>query len=276
MQAGFGFSLAVQMMGDNAVAHHEFPENKLHEMPMQMMCHRCLENTPWTQHVPDRYYKTAEVTLRTHRRNLPPEWPMLRNVRNDSFTAHQGINVADSEEVDDPKDEDYNSQEDASELAADDDKEGSRSGEDDSKAKYPDLFSSSDESGEEEKPKQNTPSKHGSLSPISSSGDGNYGKKPKRRVSAKPKRRSCGGSSGSEWEHISGTYTPSPERPRPREKTEWIKFREIKVADRGIVSWRRRGILTRFFSNKDGSNLQTPAFPDYAPQMNELGFLKQV
>ncbi|OWZ09024.1 hypothetical protein PHMEG_00018339 [Phytophthora megakarya] len=64
--------LAVQMMGDNDVVHHEFPENKLCDM--------------------------------------------------------QGIGVADSEEEDDPKDEDYNSQEGEAETVADDDKEGSSSG----------------------------------------------------------------------------------------------------------------------------------------------------
>ncbi|OWZ01407.1 hypothetical protein PHMEG_00027213 [Phytophthora megakarya] len=88
MQAGFGYSLAVHMMGDNAVAHHEFPEIKLCDMLVQRMYLRCLDDTPWTQHVPDRYFKTAEVTVRTHLPSgvYPPEWPVLHNVRDDLLT----------------------------------------------------------------------------------------------------------------------------------------------------------------------------------------------
>ncbi|OWZ05607.1 LOW QUALITY PROTEIN: hypothetical protein PHMEG_00022275 [Phytophthora megakarya] len=91
MQAGFGYRLVVQMIGDNALAHHEFSEKKLCDM--LLMYHRYLDDTPWTQHVPDRYFKTAEVTLRTHLSAgvYPPEWPVLRNVRDDLLTAHQGL-----------------------------------------------------------------------------------------------------------------------------------------------------------------------------------------
>ncbi|OWY95620.1 hypothetical protein PHMEG_00034326, partial [Phytophthora megakarya] len=45
MQAGFGYSLAVKMMDDDAVAHHEFPEADLFNMLTQMMYHRCLDET---------------------------------------------------------------------------------------------------------------------------------------------------------------------------------------------------------------------------------------
>ncbi|OWZ00606.1 hypothetical protein PHMEG_00028164 [Phytophthora megakarya] len=283
MQPGFGYSLAVQMMRDNAVAHHEFPENKLCDMLVQMMYNRCLDDTPWTQHVPDLYFKTAEVTLLAG--VYPPEWPEIRDVRDDARTAHHGIEIADSEEEDDPKDEDYNAQEDEAEASEDDVIFCRR---DSKKAKYPDLFSSSDESSRDEKNKQSSPSKPGSLSPISSSGGGNNGKKPKRKVSGKRKRHASGGSSDSE--RASGTYTPSPRRPRPRGSNVRTKSRlamlryedvtdadkaEFEVADRDIVSWRRRGILIRFSPKKDGSERQTPGFPDYAPQMNEVVFLKR-
>ncbi|OWZ00349.1 hypothetical protein PHMEG_00028476 [Phytophthora megakarya] len=249
MQAGFGYSLAVQMMGDNAAAHHEFPENKLCDMLVQMMYHRCLDDTPWTQHVPDRYFKTAEVTLRTHLSAgvYPPEWPVLRNVPDDSLTAHQGIEIADSEEEDDRRTKTtrrHSLDTARSRPTAEVTLRTHLSG-----GVYPPEWPVLRNSSEDEKPKQSSPSKRGSLSPISSTDGGNNGKKPKRKVSGKRKRRSSGGSSGSDSERVSGTYTPSPKRPRPRGSNERTKSRlamlryedltdadktEIEVVDRGI------------------------------------------
>ncbi|POM74827.1 Hypothetical protein PHPALM_8151 [Phytophthora palmivora] len=60
---------------------------------------------------------------------------------------------------------------------------------------------------------------------------------------------------------------------RYRELTK-SELAEIEIPARGVVSWRRRGILTRFSPVKDVAEKQTPGFPDYAPQMTEIVHLK--
>ncbi|OWZ05668.1 hypothetical protein PHMEG_00022203, partial [Phytophthora megakarya] len=107
MQAGFGYSLSVKMMGDNAVAHHEFLEADLCNMLTQMMYDQCLDETLWIRYVPDKYFRMAEVVLR--RRLLaddyPLDWPKFCNVKDDSLSAHETIEIGESEEEDDPADE---------------------------------------------------------------------------------------------------------------------------------------------------------------------------
>ncbi|OWY98367.1 hypothetical protein PHMEG_00030884 [Phytophthora megakarya] len=229
MDTGFGYRLAVPMMGDNGVTHQEFPENQLCDNLVQMMHHPCLDKTPWTQRIHDPYFTTADVTLR-------------------------GIEIADSEGEDDQKDEDYHFQEGVDGAIADDDKECSSSGEDifsrpDSKnAKYPDLVSSSDESSEDIRLKQSFPSKRGSPSPITSSG-----------VSSE-----C----ASEI-HTSSTKRSRPRGSNERAKSRlaMLRYQDLTDADKAgmkIVSRHRRGILTRFSPKEDGSEQQTLGFPDYA------------
>ncbi|POM77250.1 Hypothetical protein PHPALM_5394 [Phytophthora palmivora] len=48
MQMSFGYALSVEMMGEDKMAHHRFPEASLVEMLIQMMYHRCLDETKWT------------------------------------------------------------------------------------------------------------------------------------------------------------------------------------------------------------------------------------
>ncbi|POM65501.1 Hypothetical protein PHPALM_18771 [Phytophthora palmivora] len=109
MQMSFGYALSVEMMGEDKMAHHRFPEASLVEMLIQMMYHRCLDETKWTKYVPEYYYTLAEVILRDRltRGVYPPEWPELCDVMKDSLNAHETIEIENSNEKDDPDDEVY-------------------------------------------------------------------------------------------------------------------------------------------------------------------------
>ncbi|POM80666.1 LOW QUALITY PROTEIN: Hypothetical protein PHPALM_1468 [Phytophthora palmivora] len=60
-------------------------------MLIQMMYHRCPDETKWTKYVPEYYYTLAEVILRDRlaRGVYPPEWPELCDVMKDSLNAHK-------------------------------------------------------------------------------------------------------------------------------------------------------------------------------------------
>ncbi|POM71301.1 Hypothetical protein PHPALM_12145 [Phytophthora palmivora] len=56
MQMSFRYALSVEMMGEDKMAHHRFPETSLVEKLIQMMYQRCLDETKWTKYVPEYYY----------------------------------------------------------------------------------------------------------------------------------------------------------------------------------------------------------------------------
>ncbi|OWZ12493.1 hypothetical protein PHMEG_00014338 [Phytophthora megakarya] len=156
MQAGFGYSLAVNMMGDDAVAHHEFPEADLCNMLTQMIYHRCFDETLWTRYVPDKYFRTVEIALKARLLvgNYPSEWPKLCNVSDDSLSAHETIEIGESKEEDDPADADYNSKDEAEVQPVNDggalSNDETETASDRAREKTPGIFSSSDESSENE------------------------------------------------------------------------------------------------------------------------------
>ncbi|OWY99984.1 hypothetical protein PHMEG_00028922, partial [Phytophthora megakarya] len=302
MQAGFGYSLAVKMMGDDAVAHHEFPEADLCNMLTQMMYHRCLDETLWTPCVPDKYFRTAEIALKARVLvgNYPSEWPKLCNVRDDSLSAHKTIEIEESEEEDDPADEDYISKDEAEAQPVNDggalSNDETETASDRAREKYPGIFSSSDESSENEATKSKPRSRRGSLSPRESPAKNipttKSGKKATSQSKAhlKRKRHSSGSSSESDSGGKGSTYTPSSKRPRPRRsngrsksRLAQLKYDELSDVDKAVIersgrvviSWRRRRILCRFSPKKDGTDGQTPGFPDYAPQLSDIVFLKR-
>ncbi|OWZ10372.1 hypothetical protein PHMEG_00016788 [Phytophthora megakarya] len=245
--AGFSYSQAVKMMGDDAVAHHEFPEADLRNMITQMMYHRWLDETLWTRYVPDKYFRTTEIALtaRLLVGNYPSE--KLCNVRDDSLSAHETI------------DEDYNSKDEAEVQPVNDG-----------------GTLSNDEPGTATK---DIPAKKSSKKATSQS-----------KAHLKRQRHSSGSSSEPNSDGKGSTYTPSSKRPRPpgsngrsKSRLAQLKYDELSEADKaviepsglGIISWRRRGILCRFSPKKDGTEGQTPGFPDYAPQLSDIVFLKR-
>ncbi|POM77435.1 Hypothetical protein PHPALM_5181, partial [Phytophthora palmivora] len=178
MQMSFGYALSVEMMGEDKMAHHRFPEASLVEMLIQMMYHRCLDETKWTKYVPEYYYTLAEVILRDRltRGVYPPEWPELCDVMKDSLNAHETIEIEDSDEKDDPDDEDYA---DEAEVDSDTLSKTPAAG-----RKLLSSFGSSDEDEETPKPKTKSSSKRARpLSTSSSDVSTDYSSKPPRTPS---------------------------------------------------------------------------------------------
>ncbi|POM57288.1 Hypothetical protein PHPALM_38216 [Phytophthora palmivora] len=269
MQMSFGYALSVEMMGEDKMAHHRFPEASLVEMLIQMMYHRCLDETKWTKYVPEYYYTLAEVILRDRlaRGVYPPEWPELCDVMNDSLNAHETIEIEDSDEKDDPDDEYY-----ADEAEDDSDTLSKTSA---TGRKLLSSFGSSDEDDETPKPKTKSSSKRTRpLSTSSSDASTDYSSKPPRTPSKRLRSSQSGSSAKSKRSRSGAERTKSPlAMKRYRELTK-SELAEIEIPARGVVSWRRRGILTRFSPVKDVAEKQTPGFPDYAPQMTEIVHLK--
>ncbi|OWY94981.1 hypothetical protein PHMEG_00035148 [Phytophthora megakarya] len=279
MQAEFGYSLAVKMMGDDAVALHEFPEADLCNMLTQMMYHRCFDETLWTRYVPDKYFRTAEIAIKARLLvgNYPSEWPKLCNVRDDSLSAHETIEIGESEEDDDPADEDYVSKDEAETQPVNDGGTLSNDETETASDRARGIFSSSDESSENEAAKSKPRSGRGSPSPRESPAKHIPAKKSGKKATSqskahlKRKRHSSGSSSESDSGRKASTYTPSSKRPRPRGSNGRSKSRpaQRQVSSRGVV------VLCRFSPKKDGTEGQTPDFPDYAPQLSDIVFLKR-
>jgi hypothetical protein len=59
MRAGEGYSKAVDRMGKDKPAHHLFFRRDLLEMLATMMHRKCLDSTPWTKYVQERYFVMA-------------------------------------------------------------------------------------------------------------------------------------------------------------------------------------------------------------------------
>ncbi|OWZ00344.1 LOW QUALITY PROTEIN: hypothetical protein PHMEG_00028483 [Phytophthora megakarya] len=301
MQAGFSYSLSVMMI----VTTPRLPTSSLRPTCthlIQIMYLQCLNETLWTRNVPDKYFRTAKVALKSRLLPgvYPSKWPNFCNVKAVSLSAHESIEIRDSEEEDDPADEDYNSKEDAEFQL---ENGGSASSEDETETvseraewKYPEFFSSSDDSSEYEAVKRKSQSKQDSITPRDSPAKDNSAKRlkpktaPQSKSRVKWKRRSSGSSSESESGGKKLTYTPSSKRPRPRGNNGRTKSRlaqlkndelsdadkaVIESSDRGVISWHRYEILCRFSPKKDGTEDQTPGFSDYASQMSDIVFLER-
>jgi hypothetical protein len=59
MRAGEGYSKAVDRMSKDKPAHHLFFRRDLLEMLATMMHRKCLDSTPWTKYVQERYFVMA-------------------------------------------------------------------------------------------------------------------------------------------------------------------------------------------------------------------------
>ncbi|OWZ07771.1 hypothetical protein PHMEG_00019795 [Phytophthora megakarya] len=103
---------------------------------------------------PKKYFRTAEIALKARllTADYPSEWPKLCNMKDDSLSAHETIEIGESEEEADPADEAYNSKDEAEVQPGND---GDTLSEDETETaserareKYPGIFSSSDDSSE--------------------------------------------------------------------------------------------------------------------------------
>ncbi|POM63771.1 Hypothetical protein PHPALM_20785, partial [Phytophthora palmivora] len=87
----FGYALSVEMMGEDKIAHHQFPEASLVDMLIQMMYHRCLDETKWTKYAPEYYYTLAELWKECTERKLrlaraTSKQDQIRHLRSDDAT----------------------------------------------------------------------------------------------------------------------------------------------------------------------------------------------
>ncbi|POM69282.1 Hypothetical protein PHPALM_14447 [Phytophthora palmivora] len=146
MQMSFGYALSVEMMGEDKMAHHRFPEASLVDMLIP----------------PD------DVSPLSGRDQV--DEVQLCDVMKDSLNAHETIEIEDSDEKDDPDDED-----DADDADADSDTLSKTSA---TGRKLLSSFGSSDEDDETPKPKTKSSSKRARpLSTSSSDASTDYNSK---------------------------------------------------------------------------------------------------
>ncbi|POM73784.1 Hypothetical protein PHPALM_9337 [Phytophthora palmivora] len=168
----------------------------------------------------------------------------LCDVMKDSLNAHETIEIEDSDEKDDPDDEDYTDDADA-------------------------------DNDETPKPKTKSSSKWARpLSTSSSDASTDYSSKPPRTPSKRLRPSQPGSSAKSKGSSSGAERTESPLAMKKYRELSKSELAEIEIPARGVVSWRRRGILTQFSPVKDVAEKQTPGFPDYAPQMTEIMYLQ--
>ncbi|KAE9021086.1 hypothetical protein PR002_g12349 [Phytophthora rubi] len=271
MRTGVGYDEAVEMMLADEIQHQLFYRDSLCEMLATMMYRQKLDETRWAKYVSVSYYLMADVLLESwlEKGVVPADWPELHNLTEDlpdildSSSSEEEDNledpdfdalVPDSAEVDTPQVDST----DVTTSPSDSDVLVLRSKR---KLKVQRVYSSSDTSENSD----TAPSKKLVYTPS-----------PKRprpsRASDRPSKKS-----GS----LRSKTRSSLDRVRSllaRKSFEDLSPTElavIEVPGRGILSWRRRGILTQYTPRKGDHEDQTPGFPGYSPQKTEIRYLAQ-
>ncbi|EGZ15426.1 hypothetical protein PHYSODRAFT_333675 [Phytophthora sojae] len=291
MRMDHGYEEAFDILRQDCPAHQYFPKPWLLEMLVKMMYHGTLDDTLWTCHVPETFYKMAEVVLQGRLRSgmYPEEFPPLRNLAEEAAAEMEIAEVDGSSESDDSRDSDY---EDKAKTSP-----SGKSADGPSKAESIDESSSSDSDTDEEqpsKPKRNPKRNRVQSSSDSSSEDELQSSSSSQRRSPRLSSRKEPRSPRSKFALQDKPDRPSSKKnPKKRSRTSKPK-REggksplalksyedltaeelaiIEVPSGDIVSWRRRGIGSRFAPKKGGIEGQTPGFPNYEPHQPETKFL---
>jgi hypothetical protein len=108
MRAGEGYSKAVDRMGKDKPAHHLFFRRDLLEMLATMMHRKCLDSTPWTKYVQERYFVMAVnvIEKRIDEKIPHPDWPKLSNIAEElGFIEGGGDDVKEDHSSDDSYDD---------------------------------------------------------------------------------------------------------------------------------------------------------------------------
>ncbi|KAL4145334.1 hypothetical protein PRNP1_013006 [Phytophthora ramorum] len=63
MRSGVGYSGAVELLDQGQLLHTKFPLDPLLEMLVRMMFWNKLDATPWTKHVPRRYFRAVRAKM---------------------------------------------------------------------------------------------------------------------------------------------------------------------------------------------------------------------
>ncbi|EGZ07015.1 hypothetical protein PHYSODRAFT_341175 [Phytophthora sojae] len=289
MRMDHGYEEALDILRQDCPAHQYFPKPWLLEMLVKMMYHGTLDDTLWTRHVPETFYKMAEVMLQGRLRSgmYPEEFPPLRNLAEEAAAEIEIVEVDGSRESDDSRDSDYEDKDKPSPSG--------KSVDGPSKAKSIDESSSSDSDTDEEQPSK--PKRNPKRNRVQSSSDNSS--EDELQSSSSSQRRSPRLSSQKEPRSPRSKFAlqdkpdrpSSKKNPKKRSRTsqpkreggksplaqksyEDLNSRELAIIETpsgDIVSWRRRG--TRFSPKKGGIEGQTPGFPNYAPQQPETKYL---
>ncbi|EGZ13453.1 hypothetical protein PHYSODRAFT_335230 [Phytophthora sojae] len=286
-----GYEEALDILRQDCPAHQYFPKPWLLEMLVKMMYHGTLDDTLWTRHVPETFYKMAAVMLQGRLRSgmYLEEFPPLRNLAEEAAAEMEIVEVDGSSESDDSRDPDY---EDKAKTSP-----SGKSADGPSKAESIDESSSSDSETDEEKPSKTK--RNPKRNRVQSSSDSST--EDELQSSSSSQRRSPRLSSQKEPRSPRSKFVlqdkpdrpSSKKNPKKRSRTskpkreggksplaqksyEDLNSRELAIIETpsgDIVSWRRRGVGTRFSPKKGGIEGQTPGFPNYAPQQPETKYL---
>ncbi|EGZ29371.1 hypothetical protein PHYSODRAFT_322894 [Phytophthora sojae] len=268
MRSGVDYHEAVNTLGMDQVGHGHFHRDSLLKMLATMMYHRKLDETPWAQYVPVSYYRMAEVILDDwlDKEYVPPAWPPLRNLAEDLVEDAEASSS--SSEDDKATDPDYNI---GDAVDEDDDNDEDDEKHDD---EGDDGDSSSSSTGDEpaRKPKRKASSQRVRSSSDSSSESASRVKPKKLTYSPSPKRprqSRSGSTSGKKTGSLrSRARTELEKRKSPLARKKYNELTPAELAmieqpTKGVLSWRRRGILSQFTPKKNGHENQTPGFPEY-------------
>uniref|UniRef100_H3H901 Uncharacterized protein n=1 Tax=Phytophthora ramorum TaxID=164328 RepID=H3H901_PHYRM len=231
MRSGVGYSGAVELLDQDQVLHTKFPLDPLLEMLVRMMFWNKLDETPWTKHVPRRYFRAARAKLDDLLEDdvRPPVWDALMSLDQEEDDL---IPEVFEPEVDDKtKDGDFVPGEEF-ELPED------------------------EVIPVDESPPKRTRQKSKRRRTSSSTSGSTPSKKPKRS-----KRRndlSATDLARKDFESLTSLEKTIIETPGP-----------------SITSWMHLGIRVKRGDPTTLSALQTPGFPDYAPNRFDLDLLKE-
>uniref|UniRef100_H3H7V7 Uncharacterized protein n=1 Tax=Phytophthora ramorum TaxID=164328 RepID=H3H7V7_PHYRM len=231
MRSGVGYSGAVELLDQDQVLHTKFPLDPLLEMLVRMMFWNKLDETPWTKHVPRRYFRAARAKLDDLLEDdvQPPVWDALMSLDQEEDDL---IPEVFEPEVDDKtKDGDFVPGEEF-ELPEDE-------------------VVLVDES-----PPKRTRQKSKRRRTSSSTSGSTPSKKPKRS-----KRRN----------DLSATVLAR----KDFESLTSLEKTIIETPGPSITSWMHLGIRVKRGDPTTLSALQTPGFPDYAPNRFDLDLLKE-
>ncbi|EGZ15086.1 hypothetical protein PHYSODRAFT_333356 [Phytophthora sojae] len=270
-----GYEETLDIPRQDRPAHQYFPKPWLLEMLVKMMYHGTLDDTLWTRHAPETFYKMAE------------EFPPLRNLAEDAAAEMEIVEVDDSSESDDSSDSDYEGKAKASSSG--------KSADGPSKAESVEESSSSSSSEEEEQPAKRKPKRNRVESSSDSSSEdelqssSSSQRRPPRLSSQKTPQsprskfalkdkpdRTSSKKNPKKRSRTSKTKREGGKSPLALKSYEDLTAEElaiIEVPSGDIVSWRSRGIGSRFAPKKGGIEGQTPGFPNYAPHQPETKFL---